>query len=141
MATISKTVDVGASPEDSWALLSDLERAGEWNTVHVDHVGDVPVVAEGATFKEKVTVMGMPAEVDWTIKSVEPPSALEMTGIGPMGTTLRAAIAVAANGEGSTITYESEFGGPALAAMEGPLTSASEQAADASLAKVKEILG
>lgn len=85
--------------------------------------------------------MGMPGEVTWTVKSVDAPNSFEMEGSGPMGTTLRAAFKLEADGSGTTVTYESEFGGDALAAMAGPIENASRQVADESLGKLKELLG
>ena len=141
MAAISSSIDVDASQEDTWAKISDLGASGDWMTIHVDYPEGTPELAEGNSFKEKVTMMGMPGEVTWTVKSVDEPNSFEMDGAGPMGTELKAAFRLAPSGDGTTVTMESEFAGAALAAMEGPLESASKQAAEASLAKLKEQLG
>ncbi len=135
MATITKEADLSASVEDVWAKLVDLEGYSDWLSIHTDYPEGAPTeLTEGTTFKETVTVMGMPGDVSWTVREIEPNSSLELEGVGPMGVQLRNAYQLAANGAGTKLVCESEFGGPALAAMEGPLSAASEQALTDSLA-------
>ncbi len=139
---ITNSIDVAADPETTFARLADLDGAGDWNIVHVDYPAGDPGPAEtGKSFKESVSLMGMPAEVEWTIERAEAPSTLAMKGKGPMATTLAATFTVAAaEGGGSTVTYESEFGGASIAAMVGPIETASKKAGDESLAKLRDLL-
>lgn len=138
MATVSKSAEIPATPEEVWAKVADPESAGEWLAVHDSYPDGAPSeLSEGTSYKEKVKIMGMPGEVDWTVTEVETNSKISMTGTGPMGTQLANTITIAPSGEGSTVTFESEFGGPALAAMEGPLSAASGKAAEDSLEKLK----
>ena len=137
---ISNSIDVAADPETTFARLVDLDSAGDWNTVHVDYPAGDPGPAEaGKAFREQVSLMGMPAEVEWTIERAEA-NTLAMSGTGPMGTTLSATFTVAATGAGSTVTYESEFGGASIAAVVGPIETASKKAGDESLAKLRDLL-
>lgn len=140
MASVSKSAEVPAPPEEVWAKIADLESAAEWIAVHDSYPEGVPAeVQAGTTFKEKVKIMGMPGEVTWTVKDIEENSRLSMEGAGPMGTQLANTITVASSGEGSTVTFQSEFGGPALAAMEGPLSAASGKAAEDSLENLQKL--
>jgi hypothetical protein len=50
---------------------------------------------------------------------------------------MRAAYRVEQNGDASTVTFESEFSGAALAAMAQPLENASNQALEKSLEQLK----
>jgi carbon monoxide dehydrogenase subunit G len=139
---ISNSIAVAADPETTFARLADLDNAGDWNTVHVDYPAGEPGPAEaGRSFKEQVSLMGMPAEVEWTIERADA-GILAMRGTGPMATTLSATFTVAATdgGGGSTVTYESEFGGASIAAMVGPIEAASKKAGDESLAKLRDLL-
>ncbi len=140
MATITKQTQVDASPDTVWAKLSDTSTYGEWLSTHVEYPDGPPELSEGATFKEKVTIMGMPGEVDWTVTKYEPGAAVEMEGAGPMGTKLNAAYRVEPNGDGTTITVESGFEGAALAAMAQPLEAASNSALEKSLEQLKASL-
>lgn len=139
MAAVKTEVTLPTGLNEAWARVSDIANSGDWNTVHVDYPEGAPELAEGATFKEKVTMMGMPGEVEWTITKLSPPVSLEIEGAGPMGTTLRAALSLADDGESTKMTYETEVEGAALAAMAGPLEAASRKAAEDSLAKLKSL--
>ena len=142
MATITKEAELDASVDDVWAKLTDLESYGDWLSIHTGYPDGAPdELSEGTSFKEAVTMMGMPGEVTWTVKSIEPNAALELEGAGPMGVKLRNAYRLEANGDGTKLVCESEFGGEALAAMEGPLSNAADQALTQSLANLKEQLG
>ncbi len=140
MATITKEAELSAAVEDVWAKLTDLEGYSDWLSIHTGYPEGAPSeLTPGTIFKESVTVMGMPGEVTWTVKEVEPNSSLELTGVGPMGVQLRNAYRLEANGDGTKLVCESEFGGEALAAMEGPLSTASEQALTQSLANLEKL--
>ncbi len=142
MASISQSATIPVAASDVWAKLSDIANSGDWLATHVGFPDGAPAALEpGTTYKENVTIMGMPGEVVWTIASVDPGSRLELTGVGPMGTQLSASYEVQEDGEGSTtVTFESGFEGAALAAMEAPLLTASEKALNESLEKLKGIL-
>ena len=139
MATITKEAELAAPVEDVWAKLTDLESYSDWLSIHTGYPDGVPSdLNPGTSFKEAITIMGMPGEVTWTVKTHEPNSALEFEGAGPMGVKLRNAYRLEPSGEGTKLVCESEFGGEALAAMEGPLSNASEQALTASLAGLQK---
>lgn len=141
MPTITKTAELPAAPDQVWAKLTDLNNYGEWNVVHVGFPDGAPTdLSPAATFKEKVKIMGMPGEVTWTVQAADEPEKLELAGAGPMGTKMRTTYALAPNGDGTTLTYESEFGGAALAAMEGPLTKESDKAATESLTRLTALV-
>ncbi len=138
MAAITKSATVPATPDQVWAKLTDLDSHKEWLATHVDYPEGTPdELAPETSYKERVTIMGMPGEVTWTVASIEPQSKLELAGKGPMGTEMKAAYSLEGNGDGTEVTFETEFSGAALAAMEGPLTSASEKALNESLEKFK----
>jgi uncharacterized protein YndB with AHSA1/START domain len=141
MATITKETELAAPVERVWEKLTDLEGYSDWLSIHSGYPEGVPSeLTPGTSFKEAVTVMGMPGEVTWTVKQHEPQTLLEFEGAGPMGVKLRNAYRLEPNGDGTKLTCESEFGGEALAAMEGPLSAASEQALTQSLASLESQL-
>src|SRR5207302_11042878 len=111
--------EIAAPPEQVFATLTDFARTGEWQTVHTGWPAGQPDGVEvGATFKQAVTMMGMPAEVAWTVKQLETPTTYELEGAGPMGGTLRSLFVVEGSNGGSRVTVETELGGGALA---GPM--------------------
>ena len=141
MAVVSETAELPASPEQVWAKVGDLSTYPEWLTLHEGFPDGTPELTEGTTFKEKVKIMGMPGEVTWTVTACEPNKRLEMEGRGPMGTTTRAGWTLAANGGDSTsLTYEGEFSGAALAPMASALEKESRKTAVESIEKLRQLL-
>jgi uncharacterized protein YndB with AHSA1/START domain len=137
MAVISESTELPAPPERVWTAVSDLSTWPQWQTVHQGFPDGEPELSEGTTFKQKVTIMGMPGEVNWTVASLEENKRLELQGKGPMGTTMRTLYELAAENGGTRVNYEAEFGGAALAAMAAPLEKASRQGAQESLEKLR----
>lgn len=144
MAKVSVSTQVPAGAEKVWQLAVDLPREAEWNSMHEGFTGDVPeVLGQGNSFKQRVKLMGMPAEIAWEVTEAAPPGRLELKGNGPMGVTAinRWLIEPTAAG-GSQITLEMEFSGAALA---GPMAMMVEKqarsATEASLAKFAALLG
>ena len=140
MTAISISAELEASPEEVWAKLSDSGITGQWLATHVGYPEGAPEYAEGTSFTEKVTIMGMPGEVAWKVVKLVPGSSLELEGTGPMGTTLKASYKVEGNGESTNVTFETEFEGAALAAMAQPLENASKQALQKSIDQFKALV-
>ena len=141
MPGTSSSIDIPAPPEKVWGAIADLNTYEQWMTVHVAFPDGVPEdLKEGVSFREKVTIMGMPGEVNWTVADYQPPERIEMNGQGPMGTTLRAVFAVEAAGEGSKVSYESEFGGAALAPMQAAIEKEAHKAGEQSLEKLRGVV-
>lgn len=140
MAVVTETTEVAAPPEKVWEKVANLETYPEWLTLHVDFPEGTPELAEGTTTKQKVKIMGMPGEVTWTVTEIDAPSVLAMDGEGPMGTKLRAVWRLEAADGGTRLTYESEFGGAALAPMAAALEKESRKSATESLEKLKALV-
>jgi len=133
MPSVSKSIDLPAAPDAAFALATDPSRFGEWLTIHDGWPqGEPPGTPEqGATFVQKVKIMGMPADVSWTVQELDG-TRLVMNGAGPMGATLSSTISVTASGDGSTVTYESGFDGGGL---QGPMADMVTKAAGDELDK------
>jgi uncharacterized protein YndB with AHSA1/START domain len=131
MASVTASTDVSASPEQAWAVLSDPSRYDEWLDLHQGFVGEPPhALEQGTTFGERVKVMGMPADVRWTVQDLEAPHRLRLTGTGPMGVGLEvrytveeAAVPAGRDEAGPTcrVVVVMEFSGAALMAVGGQL--------------------
>ncbi|MTD47751.1 SRPBCC family protein [Conexibacter sp. W3-3-2] len=121
---------------------SATSRYGEWNEVHVGFPDGPPELAEGVSFREKVTIMGMPGEATWRVVELDVPTKLVLDGDGPMGVKLAMSLEVAAQNGGSKVTMTSSFDGPPLAGPMGDaVAKAGGEAADKSLAKVRALFG
>jgi len=143
MPKVSVSAGAGAAPEQVWELVTDLPRVAEWNTMHEGFTGEVPAtLAEGVAYKQKVKLMGMPAEMAWRVTTADGPKRLESSGDGPMGVKARNLFVIEPADDGSTITYEMEFIGPALnGPMAGMLEKQAGTAAKQALAKFIALLG
>ncbi len=64
--------------------------------------------------------------------TADAPSKLEMAGDGPMGVKAHNRFVIEPSGDGSQITFEMEFAGPALA---GPMAAMLEKQAGAAAAQ------
>ena len=140
MPSVTKTVDLPGTPEEAFALATDPARFGEWLTIHDSWpMGEPGAPEQGKTFTQKLKIMGMPADVNWTVEELDG-TRMKMTGAGPMGAQLATTISTTAGDGGSTVSYEAEFSGGGI---QGPMGDMVTQQAgtelEKSLAKLKEI--
>jgi carbon monoxide dehydrogenase subunit G len=141
MPVISKSADIAAPPEKVWETITDPSRFAEWQTIHVGFSGDTPgALTPGDSFKQKVTIMGMPGEVEWTVDEVDEPSKLTLSGTGPMGTKATAAFVLEGSNGATKLTYDTGFEGAALAPLGKALEEQSTKAAEDSLQKLSSLV-
>ena len=142
MPKVSVSTESAAGPDQVWQLAINLPRFAEWNTMHEGFTGEVPeTLGAGASYTQRVKLMGMPADMAWRVITADAPGRLEMAGDGPMGVKAHNRFVIVPSGTGSQITLEMEFNGPALA---GPMAMMVEKqagaAAEQSLAKFAAML-
>src|SRR5438876_12143796 len=83
------SVELAAAPEQVYAVLADASRMPQWLTMHAGWPQQPPAgLAEGASFSQQVTLMGIPSEVNWTVVRLRPGQAVWLDGSGPMGVTV-----------------------------------------------------
>jgi hypothetical protein len=141
MAKVTVEADAKADPKRVWELVVALPRVGEWNTMHEGFAGEIPeTLGEGTTYRQRVKLMGMPAEMAWRVTEAAS-GRLEQAGDGPMGVKAKNLFVIESSGEGSHITYEMEFVGPALKGpMAGMLEKQAGAAGQQALAKLVALL-
>ncbi|WP_227982268.1 type II toxin-antitoxin system Rv0910 family toxin [Nocardia spumae] len=109
---------IAAAPQTVVAYLSDLHRLADWFSLHAGWRGQAPGAArEGLSFVQQALVMGIPAELRWTVAAAGD-SGFELRGEGPQGVRLAYWLTVAGSGERSTVYFDAGLGG---APVEGPL--------------------
>jgi acetyl-CoA C-acetyltransferase len=140
MPSVTKSVDVTHAPDAAFALATDPARFSEWLTIHDSWPQGEPGAPEqGKEFVQKLKIMGMPADVKWTVTELTG-SRLVMTGAGPMGAQLSTTISAEPAADGATISYEAEFSGGGIAGPMGDMvTQSAGKELDASLATLKEL--
>lgn len=116
VASAEKTV--AGSVEQVMQTLLRLDRLPEWVAMHVSWPADPPEAAEpGAVFAQQVSIMGIPADVRWTVADVTPTS-VSLRGTGPMGIKVGFELGVVASADGSTVRFDAGMDGQPL---RGPL--------------------
>src|ERR1700737_2662019 len=114
MPEVSVSASIAAPADKVWAIITDFDRISQWNVMHTAFPGGGPAeLAVGAKYSEKMALMGMPADVAWTVTEVEAGRSYRLEGYGPMGITVGQHYVLADEGEGTLVTGEREFKGRA----------------------------
>ena len=139
MPSVSKSIELQGSQEEAFALATDPSRFEEWLTIHDRWPQGAPDgVEEGSSFTQGIKIMGMPADVAWTVAELDSGSRLVMRGAGPMGAQLSTTISAVADGDATLLSYEAEFSGGGLAGPMGDMvTQKTGEELEASLAKLQ----
>jgi len=65
MANVRTSIDIAVPPERVWELVTDLERLGEWVSIHRDFPEPPPSeVRTGTRFQQTIAVAGTPFAVE-----------------------------------------------------------------------------
>jgi len=143
MASVNTSIDINAPVQRVWDLATDLERLGEWVSIHRDFPKPPPTdVAKGTTFRQTLAVAGTPFAVDWTAVEVDGPQRLSWEGTGPAGTIARTTYSLTVENGGTHFEYENEFKLPAGElgeAAAGVIAGHAEREANDSLARLKQL--
>jgi len=143
MATVQTSIDIDAPVQRVWELVTDLERLGDWVTIHRDFPGPPPgAVEEGTRFQQTLAVAGTPFAVEWTAVEVDGPKRLSWEGAGPAGATARTTYSLSGENGRTRFDYENEFRLPAGELGEaagGVVSGYAEREAESSLARLKQI--
>jgi carbon monoxide dehydrogenase subunit G len=143
--TVAETVELEVPLERAWEFVSNFETFPQWFVLHEGFPAEPPPamdeVARGTVVTEKIKVMGIPADVEWTVVQWEPPHVVGIDGKGPMGTQMSIRARCEESEAGVTrVTHESGFSGAAIAPMLPVLEKEARKAAAESLEKVRGLL-
>ena len=145
MAKLERTIDVEATPEEVYDILTDPHCLGEWVTIQEELVESPdPPLEEGDRITQRMKVAGKGFEVSWDVEVAERPTKVQWAGGGPMGSVARATYELEPNGDGGTrFSYTNEYevpGGPVGKVAGRALVQASGGEADATLKRLKEFI-
>jgi uncharacterized protein YndB with AHSA1/START domain len=126
VAKLKMSRELTLSPEDAWAHASNLSELGDWLVMHQGWRGELPAeLTAGARIVGVAGAKGLRNRVTWTVRSVEPPRLLDMTGDGVGGTKYALRMTVSPSAPGCTFTVKIELGGRPLF---GPIGAAAARA-------------
>ena len=143
MQTVSTTREIVAPLDSVWGIVKDPSRYGDWNVTHTGFPDGTPAFyAEGMTIRERLVIMGMPAEARWTITHYEDLRGVAMEGDGPMGITLRQILGLTESDGGTVAEVTTSIGGSLLLKpIVDSLAQAARKAAGESLEKLTALAG
>jgi hypothetical protein len=126
VAKLELSRELSLSPDDAWAHASNLSELGDWLEMHEGWRGDVPAeLTEGATLVGVAGAKGLRNRVTWTVRHLDPPRLLEMTGEGMGGTRYALRMTVTPKPRGCAFTVKIDLGGRPLF---GPIGAAAARA-------------
>jgi uncharacterized protein YndB with AHSA1/START domain len=115
VAKVELTRELSLSPEDAWARASNLSELGDWLQMHEGWRGDVPAeLTQGATLVGVAGAKGMRNRVTWTVRKLDPPRLLDLTGVGVGGTKYALTMTVVPKASGCAFTVKVDLGGRPL---------------------------
>ena len=142
---LERTIDIEATPEEVYDVLTNPYCLGEWVTIQDKLVeAPEPPLKKGDCVVQQMKVVGKKFEVSWDVEVADRPSKVRWAGNGPMGSVARATYELEPNGNGGTkFSYTNEYempGGPVGKMAGKAMNSASGKEADATLKRLKEFV-
>ena len=142
---VQTTIEIGAPPDEVWAIVSDPRRLGEWVTIHRSlERADAGPLQQGFTMEQEMVLHGQPFIVAWTAAEVDAPCLVRWEGDGPAGSSAMTEYRLAATDRGTRFFYANSFdvpGGPLGRMAAGAVTGdAPREEADASLQRLKALV-
>jgi hypothetical protein len=126
VAKLELSRELTLTPEDAWLHASNLSELGDWLVMHQGWRGELPAeLTAGARIVGVAGAKGLRNRVTWTVRRVEPPRLLDMTGDGVGGTKYALRMTVSPSAAGCTFTLKIELGGRPLF---GPIGAAAARA-------------
>ena len=113
MNEVEVDIVIDAAPLVVWTVVSDVERLGEWVTIHraVERRDDGPIVA-GFTMAQRLELSSGEFVVEWTACEVDEPTLLRWEGEGPAGSRAVTEYRLIAEDGGTRFSYRNGFDPP-----------------------------
>jgi uncharacterized protein YndB with AHSA1/START domain len=95
MAKLELSRELKLDPDVAWEHASDLSELGDWLVMHQGWRCELPdELAVGTTLVGVAGAKGMRNRVTWTVREMDPPKLLKITGEGVGGTKYALKMAV-----------------------------------------------
>jgi len=146
LSVVHTEITIVAPPQRVWDTVMDPECLREWVTIHraLGRVSSHPL-REGSTMDQTLQLRGVPFHVHWTLAEMDAPTYARWEGNGPAHSRALIRYRLSEAGEGATrFEYTNEFTPPGgrlgVVASRVIVGAASEREANASLARLKQLL-
>lgn len=139
MAKTKGSIEIAASQDKVWAIISDPARFEEWLTLHTKWKEAPPAtLSKGATLNEVLTIMGMANTIAFTVNEYDAPKSTTFSGAGMAGAKITLTLSVEAKGDDASIaSVDAEFISQMMVgAIGGAIERASSKELAASLDKL-----
>jgi hypothetical protein len=124
MATVDVAVSSDLSPDQAWALASDLRRFDDWLTIFGGWRSDVPSHVEvGTCVSSLIKVKGFRNTIHWRVTRYDEPKTIELVGRGRPGICIALRLCVKDNNPGSVFQVIAELTGGLLNTRIGNLVA------------------
>lgn len=127
MAKLALSRELKVAPDVAWEHASDLSGLGDWLVMHQGWRCELPgELTVGTTLVGVAGAKGMRNRVTWTVREMDPPKSIRITGEGVGGAKYALKMAVSPAGAGgSRFNLTIELGGRPLF---GPIGMAAARA-------------
>lgn len=115
MAKLELSRELSLDPQTAWDHASNLNDLGDWLVLHEGWRSEIPdELTEGTTLIGVAGAKGMRNRVTWTVRKMDAPRLLEVTGKGVGGTKYGLKMAVKPTAAGCAFAVTLDLGGPPL---------------------------
>ena len=145
MTKLEREIEIEASRERVYEVLTDPRCLGEWVTIQ-EELEDAPRgdLKAGDTLRQRMKVAGQRFRLSWKVVEADPPARIVWEGKGPLGSKSKTVYELSDNGNGGTrFSYLNEYKlplGPAGRIAGRAIVKASGGEADRSLERLKRLV-
>ena len=110
MSQVRREIDIDASAETVFSLLTDLSRLSDWSTITLETHDPPPGrLKKGDAFNQTLRILGRRMETEWLVTELDAPHRVAYQATGPAGARLEMRQTVKGAGPGSTVAFEVEY--------------------------------
>lgn len=115
MAKLELSREISLTDDQAWTHASNLAELGDWLSLHQGWRSELPdELTVGTTVVGVAGAKGLRNRVTWTVRRINPPELLEITGEGVGGTKYGLKLTVAPAASGCRFTVRIDMGGRPL---------------------------
>lgn len=141
---VQRSVNMGATPEKIYDVVTDARRLADWVTIHEGLV-DAPrgSLKKGSKLTQQLKLAGLCFTVRWTVVESDAPRRAVWKGRGPVRSKASVIYELERNDAGTRFSYTNDYdlpGGP-LGKLAGPMVAkVTKRELEASLERLRKLV-